>query len=120
MAIHDSPQANLPRLNEILQIKEPQIVDLASAAAVDIYNKATEPKVVKMFIHNVGLNPIKYSMNQVATDTVYHDVLAADVASESGLGTKESFDFQNVGIDRISVKATAGSGKLAVIKFAKQ
>ncbi len=109
-------QANLPNMNGKLQIQPPQIVDLA-AAAVTIYDKALEPRVAKVFIHNIGQAAVKYSLNQNATATVYHDILAADTGVDQGLGTKEFFDFQAVGIDTISVLSTANPGKLSVIKF---
>lgn len=112
------PQAIVAPLYPQLQIQPPQIVDLGAGAA-DIYDKNKEPRVVKMFVHNIGVNTVKYSLNQVATANVYHDVLAADTGVANGLGSKEDFDFTNIGIDRVSVLSAADPGKLAVIKYVR-
>ncbi len=116
-----SPQAILPRLNERLGIREPLILDLSDVLAHEVYNKATEPAVIKMFIHNIGLSEIKYALNQNVTAAVYHDLLASDSgAAEKGLGTKENFNFQDIAIDTVSIMSSANPGKVAIIKYYRQ
>lgn len=102
-----------------LDIGDPGPTSLTADEWTTIYDRTESPEVKKIYIHNTGIVPVRYLLNQSDgdNDDLFHDVLAADTVLNTGLGSTIDFDLEKVNISKISVWADGGDGQVNVIKY---
>lgn len=93
----------------------PIVIALTANTAVKVYDPALHNgRLAILHIHNVGTVPVKYSFDQGGNGlaTSYHDILAAGVVAEDGLGSSVDLGF----VPKLDcyVMSEAAGGKIAV------
>jgi hypothetical protein len=101
----NSPQAPLPKFNPIQkgQVLPPQPPYTVNG---DVYNSAQEPALQEIFLQNNGNTAVKVAINNVASDNVFHYVLAAATATDAGDGGYLTIDM-TLGVGRVSIWSVA-------------
>lgn len=95
----------------------PEVNDYADTNAHDIYNVESEPICRKIVIQNLGIGTVKICLNNTASASVFHNVLAAGVATDDGLGSVQEYDLTQVDVNRISVIGSVNPTRVSVVKY---
>lgn len=93
-----TPEAvNIPRYNPLqkLSVFPPDVKDVVGGNAVAIYDLATMPKLGRLYVQNLGTEPIKYALNNDATAAVFHGIISGGIATDDGTGGFVEFDTFN-------------------------
>lgn len=125
-----SPQAVVPNFEPAQYVKSyqehvrlldpgvPNTLALVADTATAIFTKATQnPPARKITLHNTGIVPVKYCLNETVTAALFNDVLASGSAVNDGLGSLVEFDLEKVNISKISVMAVGGAGQVNIVMF---
>lgn len=122
-----SPQAVIPNFEPAQYVRSykkpldpgvPNTLALTADTATAIFTNATQkPPAKKIVLHNTGIVPVKYCLNETVTASLFTDVLAAGSAASDGLGSLVEFNLEEVNISKISIMAVGGAGQVNVIMF---
>ena len=83
-------EAQIARINPSAQfnVRSPFILDGQAGVANTIYDKAQDGQFGAIYIQNLGLTPVKYAFNHVASANNFHGVLAAGASLDDGTGAQ--------------------------------
>lgn len=93
-------------------------ITVAANTTVVLYDDTVDKYSLEYaFIQNVGINKVKYAINDDAGTANYHGVLAAGVANEDGMGG--TVELNRFRIKKLTVYAEAAAASQVAVVLAK-
>lgn len=101
------------KLQQTYNVQPPKIIDLNNSGAV-VYDKAIESGEHGLLVlQNLGVQPVKVCINDVASANLFHFVLGAGTATDDGTGGIQ--DHSALKVAKCTIFC-AGVGRVSVFK----